>query len=143
MAAFTSHRTIARQYFFLSLFSVLVAVALSLVMRFHLVWPETPILGSVMKPEPSLSIITIPGPIMVFFVLTLAPLNAFGNLVLPGQLGADEMAFPRLNMLSFWTTALSFLVLIASVLVDDGGPLSGWTAYPPLSAVGAISGPGE
>jgi cytochrome c oxidase subunit 1 len=80
---------------------------------------------------------------MVFFVLTLAPLNAFGNLVLPEQLGATGMAFPRLNRLSFWITVLSFAVLIASFLAGGGGPLSGWTAYPPLSAIGAIAGPGQ
>ena len=53
------------------------------------------------------------------------------------------MAFPRLNMLSFWTTAVSFLLLIASFTCQDGGPLSGWTAYPPLSALGAIAGSGR
>ena len=53
------------------------------------------------------------------------------------------MAFPRLNMLSFWITAASFALLLASFLAVGGGPLSGWTAYPPLSAIGAIAGPGE
>ncbi len=79
----------------------------------------------------------------MFFVLTLAPLNAFGNLVLPEQLGAPGMAFPRLNMLSFWITAASFALLLASFFAVGGGPLSGWTAYPPLSAIGQASGPGE
>jgi len=76
-------------------------------------------------------------------VLTLAPLNAFGNLVLPDLLGSGGMAFPRLNMLSFWTTVISFLLLIASFTCQDGGPLSGWTAYTPLSALGSIAGPGQ
>ncbi len=53
------------------------------------------------------------------------------------------MAFPRLNMISFWIAAASFALLIASFLAVGGGPLSGWTAYPPLSAIGAIAGPGE
>jgi cytochrome c oxidase subunit 1 len=96
-----------------------------------------------MEPEYYLSLLTLHGTIMVFFVLTLAPFSAFGNLVLPEQLGATAMAFPRLNLLSFWITAASFVLLIASFLAIGGGPLSGWTAYPPLSAVGAISGPGE
>ena len=55
-----------------------------------------------MAPEFYLSLLTLHGTIMVFFVLTLAPLNAFGNLVLPEQLGARGMAFPRLNLASFW-----------------------------------------
>ena len=135
----TDHRVIARQYFFLSLVAVLLGTALSLVMRFHLIYP----LAGSMTPEFYLSMLTLHGTIMVFFVLTLAPLNAFGNLVLPEQLGATGMAFPRLNMISFWTTAASFAVLISSFLAVGGGPLSGWTAYPPLSAVGGIAGPGE
>ncbi|MDP9054926.1 MAG: cbb3-type cytochrome c oxidase subunit I, partial [Acidobacteriota bacterium] len=139
----TDHRAIARQYFFLSLAAVILGSALSLLMRFHLSYPQTPIAGTVMPPEYYLSLLTLHGTIMVFFVLTLAPLNAFGNLVLPEQLGAHGMAFPRLNRLSFWIAAASFSVLIASFLDAGGGPLSGWTAYPPLSAVGAIAGPGE
>jgi cytochrome c oxidase subunit I len=139
----TDHRAIARQYFFLSLAAVLVGVVLSLVMRFHLVYPEAQIGGNVMAPEFYLSLLTLHGTLMVFFVLTLAPLNAFANLVLPEQLGAAGMAFPRLNLASFWITACSFVLLLASFLAVGGGPLSGWTAYPPLSAIGAIAGPGE
>jgi cytochrome c oxidase subunit 1 len=123
-------------------------------MRFHLVYPQAQVkwfatlwpvraAGGVMTPELYLSLMTLHGTLMVFFVLTLAPLNAFGNLVLPEQLGAARMAFPRLNMMSFWIALLSFLLLMASFVCVGGGPLSGWTAYAPLSAVGAIAGPGE
>jgi cytochrome c oxidase subunit 1 len=139
----TDHRAIARQYFFLSLLAVLLGTVLSLVMRFHLVYPQAKVGGDVMAPEFYLSLLTLHGTIMVFFVLTLAPLNAFGNLVLPEQLGARGMAFPRWNLASFWIAGASFLLLIASFLATGGGPLSGWTAYPPLSALGAITGPGE
>ncbi len=133
------HRVIGRQYFYLALFAVLVGTALSLVMRFHLVHPE----GYSMTPELYLSLMTMHGTIMVFFVLTTAPQNAFGNLILPRQIGAAGMAHPTLNMMSFWTTVLSLLVMAAAFLAQGGGPLSGWTAYPPLSAVGAIAGPGQ
>ncbi|MDP9172203.1 MAG: cbb3-type cytochrome c oxidase subunit I [Acidobacteriota bacterium] len=139
----TDHRAIARNYFFLSLAAVLCGMVLSLLMRFHLIYPQTPVAGSVITPELYLQLMTLHGTLMVFFVLTLAPFNAFGNLVLPGQLGAGEMAFPRLNLLSWWITVASFLMLLASAFCPEGGPLSGWTAYPPLSAVGAIAGPGE
>jgi cytochrome c oxidase subunit 1 len=135
----TDHRVIARQYFFLALGAVLLGTALSLVMRLHLIYP----LAGSMTPEFYLSLLTLHGTLMVFFVLTLAPLNAFGNLVLPEQLGATGMAFPRLNMISFWITAASFGLIIVSFLAVGGGPLSGWTAYPPLTAVGSIAGPGE
>src|ERR1019366_7128152 len=139
----TDHRVIARQYFFLSLAAVILGSALSLLMRFQLIYPLTPIAGTVMTPELYLSLLTLHGTLMVFFVLTLAPLNAFGNLVLPEQLGAKDMAFPRLNLFSFWITMVSFALLVASFLCQGGGPLSGWPSYPPLSAVGAIAGPGE
>ena len=150
----TDHRVIARQYFFLSLAAVIAGSLLSLLMRFHLVYPQAQVKwfaalwpveaqGGVMTPELYLSLLTLHGTLMVFFVLTLAPLNAFGNLLLPEQLGAPQMAFPRLNMISFWIALLSFALLIASFVSIGGGPLSGWTAYPPLSAVGAIAGPGE
>lgn len=139
----TDHRAIARQYFFLSLLAVLMGTALSLVMRFHLIYPLIPVGGDVMAPEYYLSLLTLHGTIMIFFVLTLAPVNAFGNLVLPEQLGARGMAFPRWNLISFWIAALSFGLLIASFFAAGGGPLSGWTAYPPLSALDAITGPGE
>src|ERR1700733_5921580 len=123
----TDHRVIARQYFFLALTAVLLGTALSLLMRFHLIYPQTPVGGDVMAPEYYLSLLTLHGTLMVFFVLTLAPLNAFGNLVLPEQLGTPGFAFPRLNMLSFWITVASFALIIASFLAVGGGPLSGWT----------------
>ncbi len=53
------------------------------------------------------------------------------------------MAFPTLNMLGFWLTAVSLAIVITAFLVPGGGPISGWTAYPPLSAVGAVAGPGQ
>ena len=139
----TDHKVIARLYFFLSLIAVFAGTALSLVMRFHLVMPAVQIGGDVMAPEYYLAMLTLHGTMMVFFVLTLAPVSAFGNLMLPEQLGAKGMAFPRLNLVSFWITAGSFGLLVASFLATGGGPLSGWTAYPPLSVVGAIAGPGE
>jgi cytochrome c oxidase subunit 1 len=150
----THHRTIARWYFFLSLASVLIGVALSRLMRFDLVWPAASVRifeiawpvkapGGVITPELYLSIMTLHGTIMIFFVLTIAPFSAFANLVLPEQIGAQAMAFPRLNLASLCLTIGSFLILLASFLVGDGGPLSGWTAYPPLSALGGIAGPGE
>jgi cytochrome c oxidase subunit 1 len=80
---------------------------------------------------------------MVFFVLTTAPQSGFGNYFLPIQIGAADMAFPRLNMLSFWTTFLAFVAIIAAFFVPGGSPISGWTAYPPLSGLGQVTGPGE
>ena len=82
------------------------------------------------------------GTIMVFFVLTTAPQGGFGNYFLPIQIGAPDMAFPVLNMLSFWTTFVAFVVMLAAFFVTGGAPLHGWTGYAPLSALPS-AGPGE
>jgi len=148
------HKVIGIQYYFLALFSVFLGMALSVLMRYHLVYPDAKIGwfeklwptgagGGIMTPELYLSLMTMHGTIMVFFVLTTAPQSGFGNYFLPIQIGAEDMAFPTLNMLSFWTTFLALVVMVAAFFVPGGAPLSGWTAYPPLSAVGPISGPGE
>lgn len=150
----TDHKVIGIQYFLLGLFAVWVGVVLSLIIRLHLAWPHRaiPLLGGlspigapggVLTPEFYLSLLTLHGTLMVFFVLTTVPQSAFGNYFLPTQLGAREMAFPRLNLLSFWLTLAALVVLLSTLFVPGGPPISGWTAYPPLSALGAVTGPGE
>jgi len=137
------HKVIGIQYYFLALLSVLVGMGLSLLMRIHLVWPQAniPWLGHI-APETYLTLLTMHGTFMVFFVLTLAPQGGFGNYFLPIQIGAADMAFPVLNMLSFWTTFVAFCVMLAAFFVEGGAPLHGWTGYAPLSALQS-SGPGE
>jgi cytochrome c oxidase subunit I len=140
------HKVIGIQYFLLALLAVCIGIVLSVLMRFHLVWPGAHlpfISGGIMTPEQYLALVTMHGTIMVFFVLTTAPQSGFGNYFLPIQIGAADMAFPRLNMLSFWTTFLAFVALIAAFFVPGGSPISGWTAYPPLSGLGQVTGPGE
>ena len=148
------HKVIGIQYYFLALFSVFLGMSLSVLMRYHLIYPDAKVgwfeklwptgaAGGIMTPELYLSLMTMHGTIMVFFVLTTAPQSGFGNYFLPIQIGAEDMAFPVLNMLSFWTTFLALVVMVAAFFVPGGAPLAGWTAYPPLSAVGPLSGPGE
>lgn len=139
----TDHRSIGRQYLFLSLVAVATGTLLSLAMRIHLVWPELalPIWG-VIKPEDYLALVTMHGTMMVFFVLTTAPQFGFGNLIAPAQIGAQRMAFPLVNAASFWLTAVAFVVLVSATLVAGGAPISGWTSYPPFSAI-ASAGPGQ
>ena len=148
------HKVIGKQYFFLALFAAFAGMLMSLIMRYHLVHPNKKVAlfaaiwpsaaaGGIMTPELYLSLMTMHGTIMVFFVLTTVPQSGFGNYFLPLQIGADDMSFPTLNMLSFWTTLLALLTLLAAFFVEGGAPLSGWTAYPPLSALGAIAGPGQ
>ena len=137
------HKVIGIQYFFLALTSVFVGMFLSLLMRIHLIWPQAMIPGfGEIKPETYLTLLTMHGTIMVFFVLTTAPQGGFGNYFLPIQIGAPDMAFPVLNMLSFWTTFVGFVLIIAAFFVSGGAPLHGWTGYAPLSALPS-AGPGE
>ncbi|MGD0512994.1 MAG: cbb3-type cytochrome c oxidase subunit I [Terriglobales bacterium] len=137
------HKVIGLQYYFLALVAVFVGMFLSLLMRIHMVWPTAvlPLVGTI-APETYLQLLTMHGTIMVFFVLTTAPQSGFGNYFLPIQIGAPDMAFPVLNMLSFWTTFVAFVTLLAAFFVAGGAPLHGWTGYAPLSAL-TNSGPGE
>src|ERR1700733_762498 len=140
------HKVIGIQYFLLALVSVFLGMTLSVFMRIHLVWPNIHlpfIAGGVMTPEQYLALLTMHGSIMVFMVLTTAPQSGFGNYFLPIQIGAADMAFPVLNMLSFWTTFVSLVVMSSAFFVEEGAPISGWTAYTPLSALGKIAGPGQ
>jgi len=147
------HKVIGRQYLDLSLVAVTTGMILSWLMRLHLAWPTRAIpflgvvsreaAGGIITPEYYLSLMTMHGTIMVFFVLTTAPFAGFGNFILPIQIGAEDMAFPRFNMMSFWVTFVAFIVLVAAFFVPEGPPLSGWTAYAPLSAVGKDAGPGQ
>lgn len=148
------HKVIGEQYYGLALLAVVIGMVLSWFMRLHLGWTSLAIPGlqwlskdgapgGVMTPEYYLQLMTMHGTIMVFFVLTTAPFAAFGNYFLPIQVGAEDMPFPHFNMMSFWVTFVSFLVTISAFFVGGGPPLSGWTAYAPLSAVGAVAGPGQ
>jgi cytochrome c oxidase subunit 1 len=152
------HKIIGIQYIMLALAAVLVGMTMSVLMRMNLSWPGTnwPILGTLfpggapggmMTPEFYLSLVTMHGTIMVFFVLTTAPQGGFGNYFLPIQIGAEDMAFPVLNMLSFWITFIGFIVILAAIFFSGSestvGPIGGWTGYAPLSAIGQIAGPGQ
>ena len=148
------HKVIGKQYYALAFVAVLTGMVLSWFMRIHLGWANAAIPGlqllspngapgGVMTPEYYLELMTMHATIMVFFVLTTAPFAAFGNYFLPIQVGAEDMPFPHFNMMSFWITFTAFCVLISAFFVGDGPPLSGWTAYAPLSAVGKVAGPGQ
>src|SRR5512132_2518158 len=151
------HKVIGIQYILLALTAVVVGLVMSVLMRMNLSWPGThwPILatlfptgapGGIMSPEFYLSLVTMHGTIMVFFVLTTAPQGGFGNYFLPIQIGAEDMAFPVLNMLSFWVTFVGFIVILSAIFYSGAestvGPIGGWTGYAPLSAL-PNAGPGQ
>jgi cytochrome c oxidase subunit 1 len=150
------HKVIGIQYWLLAMVAALVGMTLSVLMRLQLAYPNQEFgflkwifpnaaANGTISPELYLSLMTMHGTIMVFFVLTTAPQGGFGNYFLPIQIGAADMAFPRLNMLSFWTTFLAFCAIVAAFFAETGviGPIGGWTGYPPLSALGEAAGPGQ
>jgi len=131
----TDHKMIGRQYLFLGLFMALVGGFLAYVMRWQLAFPDTAVPGfGFVGPETYNVLVTMHGTTMVFFVAMPILLGAFGNFLIPLMIGARDMAFPRLNMLSFWTLAVGSLILLSSFFVPGGAASAGWTGYAPLSA---------
>src|SRR5712671_2707656 len=125
----TNHKTIGLNYFWLALFSVFLGMAMSLLMRIHLVWPgaHLPLLSGLGdSPDRFAALTTLHGSLMVFLVLTAAPQAGFGNYFLPLQIGAREMAFPKLNMLAFWTTVASLLGLTIAFLIPSHPAITLW-----------------
>jgi cytochrome c oxidase subunit I len=125
----TDHKTIGLQYLWLALFSVFLGMAMSLLMRIHIVWPgaHLPFFSGVANsPERYAILATFHGSLMVFFVLTAAPQAGFGNYFLPLQIGAREMAFPKLNLLSFWATVASLFGMTIAFLIAPSSGITLW-----------------
>ena len=115
------HKMIAKQYLAIGLFWAIVGGLLAYLMRWQLAYPDTEAPGwGFIGPEFYNMVVTMHGTIMVFFVAMPILLGAFGNFLIPLMVGARDMAFPRLNMLSVWTFALSSLVLLISFFVPGG-----------------------
>jgi cytochrome c oxidase subunit 1 len=142
----TDHKVIGIQYILTGLVMALVGAALAALIRLQLGWPEhqwlllsrllpTGMPGGVMTPEFYLAVVTMHGTIMVFFFISYVLVSGFGNYLVPLQVGSHDMAFPFLNMLSYWVAFLAAVTMLASFFVEGGAAAAGWTAYPPLSAV--------
>jgi len=140
------HKMIAKQYLITGLIMGFIGIAMSILFRMQLAWPgqSFPIfealLGKwapdgVMDADIYLSLVTIHGTIMVFFVLTAGLSGTFSNLLIPLQIGARDMASGFLNMVSYWLFFLSSAIMISSLFVESGPASAGWTVYPPLSAL--------
>ena len=140
------HKMIAKQYLITGLIMGFIGIAMSILFRMQLAWPgqSFPIfealLGKwapdgVMDADIYLSLVTIHGTIMVFFVLTAGLSGTFSNLLIPLQIGARDMASGFLNMVSYWLFFLSSAIMVSSLFVESGPASAGWTVYPPLSAL--------
>jgi cytochrome c oxidase subunit 1 len=131
----TDHKVIGMQYLLTGLLMACVGGFLAYVFRMQLAFPGSNIpLYGVLTPANYNAFVTVHGMTMIFWVAMPVLLAAFGNMLIPTMLGCDDMAYPLLNMLSYWIFLLSAIILVAS-LFGDGGPYGGgWTIYPPLSA---------
>ncbi|MBM3216223.1 cytochrome c oxidase subunit I [Candidatus Poribacteria bacterium] len=147
----TDHKVIGKQYLFLGMVMALLGGLMAYVMRWQLAWPGSQVPGAALLSEPAVvdgvvtppfynALVTMHGTIMVFFVAMPILLGAFGNYLVPLMIGARDMAFPRLNMLSFWILFTASSVMMISFFVPGGAAAGGWTAYPPLSARPLLSG---
>ncbi|HLJ61185.1 MAG TPA: cbb3-type cytochrome c oxidase subunit I [bacterium] len=130
------HKMIGKQYFLTTMFMALVGGAMAMLMRAHLGWPD----NGVLNPEQYLQTVTMHGTIMIFFFLTVMLTGGLGNLLIPLMIGARDMAFPFLNMVSYWTFVPGVLTILASFFVPGGPAGNGWTSYAPLSGVPAAEG---
>jgi cytochrome c oxidase subunit 1 len=115
----------------------LVALVLSWMMRLQLGFPDT---FSFIAPEAYYQFITMHGMIMVIYLLTALFLGGFGNYLIPLMVGARDMVFPYVNMLSYWIYLLAVLVLVTSFFVPGGATGAGWTLYPPQSILNGTPG---
>jgi len=146
------HKMIGLQYLWTALAFLFIGGALALGVRWQLGFPSAPIpiIGNLLPTTVAVDGSIIPGgynmlvtmhaTVMVFFVVMPLLIGAFGNYLIPLQIGAGDMAFPLLNELSYWLYVLSGVILMAAFFVPGGAPGTGWTGYAPLSSVAAYNG---
>ncbi len=137
------HKVIGIQFLFSTLLWFLVGGILALAVRWQVAfpWSPMPILGNLFRPQGGMispefytMLVTMHATVMIFLVIIPILAGAFGNFLIPLMIGADDMAFPALNMLSYWFMWPAFLCFGASFFVPGGAAAAGWTSYPPLSA---------
>lgn len=133
------HKVIAIQYSITAIAIGLVALVMSWLMRIQIGYPDS---VSFIDPSTYYQLVTMHGMIMVIYLLTAIFLGGFGNYLIPLMVGARDMVFPFVNMLSYWAYLLSVLVLMASFVVPGGPTGAGWTLYPPQVILPGTPGAG-
>ncbi|CAK7920006.1 cytochrome c oxidase subunit 1 (mitochondrion) [[Candida] anglica] len=134
----TSHKDMAILYLMFGFVSGMVGTAMSVMMRMELTGGNAQFLHN----NNHLFNVLVTGHAIAMMFLFVMPvlIGAFGNFYLPMMMGAVDMAFARLNNMSFWTLPPALVCMMASVLIENGAG-TGWTVYPPLSSMGSHSGP--
>jgi cytochrome c oxidase subunit I len=142
----TDHKVIGIQFLFSGLIFFVLGGLLAMAIRWQVAWPwaPMPILnrmipswaehGYRMPPEWYNKLFTMHGSVMIFFVIIPLLSGAFGNFLIPLMIGARDMAFPRLNMFSYWAMPFAFTFILMAFFVDGGAPEAGWTSYPTLAS---------
>ena len=144
------HKTIGKQFLITGMVWAIIGGLMSVLFRLQLGYPDEtfPWLENVLgrwaqggriSPENYYALVTMHGTVLVFFVLTGGLSGTFANLLIPLQVGARDMASPLMNCLSYWFFFTGSIVMLSSLFVQTGPFSGGWTAYPPLSALGAAS----
>jgi len=139
----SNHKANGLRYLWLALLSVFLGMAMSLLMRMHLVWPEMriPLLtGMENSPERYAALTTLHGSLMVFFVLIAAPQLGFGTYFLPLQLGARDMAFPKLTLLSLWASGIALIGFMAAFFAGTNAGITVWVASAGICCLAGLAG---
>jgi cytochrome c oxidase subunit 1 len=131
------HKVIAIQYSIIAILVGLVALVLSGLMRLQLGFPGS---FDFIDPSAYYQFVTMHGMIMVIYLLTAIFLGGFGNYLIPLMVGARDMVFPFVNMLSVWFYLLAVIILMASFFVPGGPSGAGWTLYPPQAILPGTPG---
>ena len=130
-------KIIALQYSMTAMAVGLIALVLSVLMRLQLGFPNV---FSFITPDAYIQFVTMHGMIMVIYLLTALFLGGFGNYLIPLMVGARDMVFPYVNMISYWVYLFAVLLLLASFFVPGGPTGAGWTLYPPQTILPGTPG---